>query len=165
MEYESARLVVEMVPRTCFFSNLRSNLRPKDWQKLRLMSIEKAGGRCEICGSTNRGRGLECHEIWLYDTETYTQRLTGLVALCRDCHRAKHMALARHMGWEDDARRHLMRINRWTHRQLDSYLEEAFALFEERSQVAWKLDIAWLEGLDVEIPDLLDRDLDPAQPE
>lgn len=158
MDAEAPRLVVEMVPRTCFFSNLRSNLRPKDWQKLRVFSIEKAGGRCEICGSTNRGRGLECHEIWQYDVDTYTQRLTGLVALCRDCHRAKHMALARHMGWEEDARRHLMRINRWTHRQLELYLDEAFALFEERSLVAWKLDIAWLEGLDVEIPVLLDRE-------
>jgi hypothetical protein len=158
MDIDTPRLAIEMVPRSCFFSNLRSNLRPKDWKKLRLMSIEKAGGRCEICGSTNHGRSLECHEIWQYDTDTYTQRLTGLVALCRDCHRAKHLALAREMGWETDARRHLMRINGWTPRKVHSYIEAAFALFEERSQYSWSLDIAWLEGLDVEIPSVLDRD-------
>jgi 5-methylcytosine-specific restriction endonuclease McrA len=151
-------LEVEMVPRTCFFSNLRSNLRSKDWQKLRMMSIANANGRCQICGSLNHGRSLECHEIWFYDEDNGVQRLTGLLALCRECHRAKHMALAREMGWEDAARRHLLRINRWTHTQLNFYLEEAFELFEHRSQMTWKLDITWLEGLDVEIPSILDRD-------
>ena len=147
-----------MVPRTCFFSNLRSNLRAKDWQKLRALTITKANSRCEICGSTNRGRSLECHEIWHYDEETGTQILTGLVALCRECHRAKHMALAREMGWEEAARFHLMRVNRWTHPQVEIYLVQAFELFEARSQKSWKLDITWLEGLDVEIPAILDRD-------
>lgn len=151
-------LEIELVPRSCFFSNLRSNLRPKDWKKLRLDTSARAGGRCEICGSRNYNRSLECHEIWYYDEETLTQRLTGLVALCRECHRAKHMALAREMGWETQARRHLMRVNGWSARKVNTYIEEAFAEFETRSQLSWKLDISWLDGLDVEIPDKLDRD-------
>jgi hypothetical protein len=150
-------LQIEMVPRTCFFSNLRSNLSAKDWQKLRVWSIDRAGGRCEICGSRNGGRGLECHEIWEYDEETYTQHLRGLVALCRECHRAKHLALARMKGWEGAARLHLMRVNRWTPSQADSYIEDAFILFENRSQYEWKLNISWLEGMEVTIPDVLDR--------
>jgi hypothetical protein len=150
-------LEIEMVPRTCFFSNLRSNLSPKDWQKLREWSIERAGGRCDICGSDNYGRGLECHEIWEYDEQTYTQHLRGLVALCRECHRAKHLALARAKGWEDAARRHLMRVNRWTPSQVERSIEEAFDLFERRSQYEWKLNISWLVGMEVTIPDVLDR--------
>lgn len=152
-------LEIEMVPRTCFFSNLRSNLSAKDWQKLREWSIARAGGRCEICGSQNGGRGLECHEIWEYDEESFTQHLRGLFALCRECHRAKHLALARLKGWEDSARRHLMRVNRWTPSQVDSQIEQAFLLFEYRSQFEWKLNITWLEGMDVSIPDLLDRSM------
>lgn len=151
-------LEIEMVPRTCFFSNLRSNLSKKDWEKLRQWRIHEAGGRCEICGSQNGGRSLECHEIWVYDEVTYTQKLDGLVALCRECHRAKHMALAREMGWEDLARRHIMRINLWTPSQVDAYIREAFELFEYRSQFEWKLDIQWLSGLEVTIPEKLDRD-------
>ncbi len=110
-------LIVEMVPRTCFFSNLRSNLSKKDWEKLRQWSIQKAGFRCDICGSDNYGRSLECHEIWEYDEDDRVQYLRGLTALCRECHRAKHMALAREMGWEEAAIRHLMRVNRWSRRE------------------------------------------------
>jgi hypothetical protein len=157
-EKSKPTLEIEMVPRTCFFSNLRSNLRPKDWQKLRLLTIAKANNRCEICGSMNTGRSLECHEIWQYDEEIHMQRLIGLVALCRECHRAKHMALAREMGWETAARRHMMRVNHWTPRQVNVYINEAFELFEQRSLVAWSLDISWLEGWDVEIPEMLDRE-------
>ncbi len=152
------RLAVEMVPRTCFFSNLRSNLSKKDWEKLRQWSIQKAEFRCEICGSDNYGRSLECHEIWEYAEESHIQYLRGLTALCRECHRAKHMALAREMGWEEAAIRHLMRINHWTRAKVDEYLLEAFDLFEARSQVSWQLDISWLTDFDVTIPVKLDRD-------
>ncbi len=151
-------LIIEMVPRTCFFSNLRSNLSKKDWEKLRQWRIHEANGRCEICGSLNYGRSLECHEIWRYDEDTRTQVLDGLVALCRECHRAKHMALAREMGWEDAARRHLMRINRWTAYEVDIHISRAFEIFEYRSQFQWKLDIQWLKDMDVIIPDQLDRE-------
>jgi hypothetical protein len=147
-----------MVPRTCFFSNLRSNLSKKDWEKLRQWSIQRVNSRCEICGSTNYGRSLECHEIWEYVEESRAQVLRGLTALCRECHRAKHMALAREMGWEEAAIRHLMKINHWTHAKVQVYLMEAFDIFEARSQVDWKLDISWLEPFDVVIPATLDRD-------
>jgi hypothetical protein len=158
MHMNSPRLEVEMVPRSCFYSNLRSNLSKKDWEKLRQWSIQRANARCEICGSTNFGRSLECHEIWEYVEDTQTQVLRGLVALCRECHRAKHMALARGMGWEEAAIRHLMKINRWTPSKVEVYLMEAFDLFEARSQINWKLDISWLETFDVVIPEKLDRD-------
>lgn len=151
------RLEVEMVPRTCFYSNLRSNLPSKEWQKLRKIAIEKAGARCEICGSLNQGKSLECHEIWYYDELTYTQILTGVIALCRTCHSAKHLALARKMGWEDSARRQLMRVNRWTPSQLEQYIVEAFVLFEERSQHEWKLDVQLLTLWEIDIPARLDR--------
>lgn len=151
-------LIVELVPRTCFFSNLRSNLSKKDWDRLRHLTIQKADYRCEICGSDGNGFSLECHEIWKYDDDTNTQILTGLIALCKACHRAKHMALARHKGWESVAENHLMRINGWNRRTLDHYLEEAFLIFERRSSQPWRLDITWLEGLDVELPVILDRD-------
>ncbi len=154
------KLIVELVPRTCFFSNLRSNLSKKDWDKLRHLTIDKANRRCEICGSTGNGSSLECHEIWKYDDGNNTQTLTGLIALCKACHRSKHMALARHKGWEGVAEDHLMRINDWDRQTLDVYLEEVFLIFERRSTQNWSLDISWLEGFEVDIPVILDRDTD-----
>ena len=150
-------LIVELVPRSCFFSNLRSNLTRKDWEKLRHLAITSARNRCEICGSTGNGHSLECHEIWHYDDDENIQTLTGLVALCKACHRAKHMALARHKGWEDVAEAHMMRVNQWDRRTLELYLEEAFMIFERRSEQEWGLDISLLESFDVVIPDILDR--------
>lgn len=157
-ELKEPKLIVELVPRTCFFSNLRSNLSKKDWDKLRHLTIEKANHRCEICGSTGNGSSLECHEIWKYDDANNTQTLTGLIALCKACHRSKHMALARHKGWEGVAEDHLMRINDWDRQTLDIYLEEVFLVFERRSTENWNLDISWLEGFDVDIPTILDRE-------
>jgi hypothetical protein len=151
------KLVVELVPRSCFFSNLRSNLSKKDWEKLRQYTIENAHKQCEICLSDGRGSSLECHEIWQYDDATNIQKLIGLVALCKACHRSKHMALARHKGWEYIAEEHLMRINGWERTTLDLYLEEAFRIFELRSERKWILDISWLESFDIVIPDILDR--------
>jgi hypothetical protein len=156
-ELKDPILIVELVPRTCFFSNLRSNLSKKDWDRLRHLTIEKADHRCEICGSTGNGSSLECHEIWKYDDENKAQTLTGLIALCKACHRSKHMALARHKGWEGVAEDHLMRINDWDRQTLDIYLEEVFIVFERRSTENWSLDISWLEGFDVDIPAILDR--------
>ncbi len=151
------KLQVELVPRSCFFSNLRSNLKKRDWDYLRAVTAEKAGYRCEICGSTGNGYPLECHEIWQYDDETFVQSLIGLVSLCKACHRAKHMALARRMGWDGAAENHLMRVNGWSRAVLTSYLDEAFAVFEIRSGQEWQLDITWLQQYDVVIPPVLDR--------
>jgi len=155
---KEAKLQVELVPRSCFFSNLRSNLSKKDWDKLRKITIDNAGHVCEICGSDGNGFSLECHEIWDYDDDKQKQSLAGLIALCKTCHRSKHMVLARHKGWEAAAEAHLMRINGWNRPTLDMYLVEAFQVFERRSEQKWSLDITWLTRYDVNIPDTFDRD-------
>ncbi len=60
------RLTVELIPRTCWFKNVRSEVTPTQWEKLRKQTLEKAGHRCEVCGAGGR---LECHEVWEYDDE------------------------------------------------------------------------------------------------
>jgi hypothetical protein len=154
------KLEVELVPRSCFYSNLRSNLSKRDWEYLRQQTIATANYHCEICGSDGGSNSLECHEIWKYDDEELVQSLIGLVALCKACHRSKHMALARHKGWEDAAERHLMRVNQWDRQTLNIYLEDAFQLYEERSNKTWQLDITWLVQYDIVIPEKLDRQPD-----
>ncbi len=68
------------------------------------------------------------------------------------------MALARKMGWHFQAEEHLAEINNWNQTQVSRYLDEVFDVFEQRSQHDWKLDISWLAGMGVTLPDMLDRD-------
>lgn len=150
-------LQVEMVPRSCHFSNLRSNLPTRDWDHLRKTCYLTAGHSCEVCGGRGYRHAVECHEIWRYDDDLLTQTLTGLIALCPSCHRVKHMALAREMGWDADAERHFCRVNGWSRSLMREYMDAVFEVYEERSLHAWSLNIEWLAKCGITIPETLDR--------
>jgi hypothetical protein len=158
MEKQTPRLTVEMVPGTCHFSNLRSNLSKKDWDTLRAECFRLAGHRCQVCGGRGATHAVECHEVWEYDDAQRLQTLTGLMALCPVCHKAKHMWLARQKGWADMAERQLCRVNGWSRGEMEAYLDEAFRVYELRSTHEWQLDISWLEGMGVTLPGILDRE-------
>ena len=87
-------LTIELVPSTCWFSNVRDHVSKSIWDKLRKATYRQSNYRCEICGDRGSKHPVECHEIWHYDDDKYIQTLTGLTALCPDCHRVKHIGLA-----------------------------------------------------------------------
>ena len=80
------KLTIELVPKTSWYSNVRSNVSKNEWDIIRKKSYEHAGHVCEICGDigTNQGvkHNVECHEIWDYNDETNEQTLGGLISLC-----------------------------------------------------------------------------------
>jgi hypothetical protein len=43
-------LFVDPVPSSCWFTNVRSCVAPRDWARLRRMILGRAGHRCEACG-------------------------------------------------------------------------------------------------------------------
>ncbi len=135
------RLTVELIPRTCWFKNVRSEVTPTQWEKLRKQTLEKAGHRCEVCGGGGR---LECHEVWEYDDERCVQRLLGLMALCRPCHEVKHIGLAGVRGRREQVMRHLARVNGWSREDAELYVEAVFETWHRRSGREWTLDITWL---------------------
>ena len=45
-----AGLFVDLVPSSCWFTNVRSCVSERDWERLRRMITSRAGQRCEICG-------------------------------------------------------------------------------------------------------------------
>lgn len=143
------KLTIEMIPATMFGMNLRAILPKSAWDSLRKDCYAAAGHRCEVCNQTGfRGR-VECHERWEFDDKHHVQRLVGLICLCPTCHRAKHIGRTLTMGDEKAFEAvcwKLMQVNGWTPAQLDSYIEESFKLFNQRSRVAWRLDIGWLES-------------------
>jgi hypothetical protein len=145
------RLTVELVPSTCWFSNLRSELSQQDWDRLRHATYERAGQRCEVCGQRGSAHPVECHEVWEYDDEHHVQRLAGLVALCPACHESKHIGYATSTGRSSQARSHLARINGWSMDSVELYLEAEFEQWSRRSQHEWSLDLSWLHQFGLNI--------------
>ncbi|HST03677.1 MAG TPA: HNH endonuclease signature motif containing protein [Chloroflexia bacterium] len=145
------RLTVELVPSTCWFSNLRSELSQQDWDRLRHATYERAGQRCEVCGQRGSAHPVECHEVWEYDDVHHVQRLAGLVALCPACHESKHIGYATSTGRSSQARTHLAHINGWSMDSVELYLEAEFEQWSRRSQHEWTLDLSWLQQFGIEI--------------
>lgn len=139
------RLTIELVPQTCWYSNVRSQVSSSDWEKLKRSTFQQANYRCQVCGDRGSKHPVECHEIWHYDDRQHVQKLAGLIALCPACHECKHMGFANVRGRGDIATAHLAKVNGWTMEQTMVYVQECFRVWQERSQHEWKLDISYLE--------------------
>jgi len=147
------RLTIELVPRSCWFDNVRSAVSSSDWKRLRQQTARAAGWKCQICGGKGPRWPVECHEIWHYDDDRQCQTLTGLIALCPSCHEVKHMGFSGLRGKKDEAVAHLALVNGWSLLGAFDYVDEAFDVWRERSRHAWQLDISWLETQGIKLRD------------
>lgn len=144
------KLTIELVPQTCWYSNVRSSVSKEEWDIIRKKCYRLARYICEICGETGQFQGykykLECHEIWQYDESTYIQRLIGFVGLCPLCHQIKHagLTITRKGGLEVILNR-LMKVNSWNYHQAADHMAQEFEIWENRSQHSWVLDISYLD--------------------
>ena len=160
------KLEIELVPKTCHYSNVRSTLTQKEWDKLRFQSYEKAKNVCEICGKTGLEQGfphkLECHEIWKYDDKKKVQKLMGLISLCPLCHLVKHIGRANAMGKQPEVFKQLETVNNWDHKQVVEHVAESFELYKERSKSERSLDISLLKKppYGILIPENFERKFD-----
>ena len=143
------RLTIELVPSTCWWSNVRSNVSKSDWDRLRKHTYKKASYRCEICGGVGEKHPVECHEIWNYNESTRVQTLERLIALCPNCHSVKHIGFTQLQGRASEAINHLAKVNNWNLSQALIYLFECFETWQKRSQYEWQLDISYLEQLGI----------------
>lgn len=137
-------LFVDLVPASCWFTNARSCLAPSDWDRLRAMVTRRAGGSCEVCGAERDPdvhRWLEVHERWAYDAQAGVQRLVRLICLCTDCHLATHYGFAEVAGRDEQAFAHLMRVRACDRDSAVAHIEEATAVWQQRSARAWELDL------------------------
>jgi 5-methylcytosine-specific restriction endonuclease McrA len=144
------RLSVELIPRTAFYSNLRSHLTDAAWDKVRKKCYFIANYTCEICSDKgiNQGFGhpVECHEIWQYDDENGKQILIRLIALCPLCHKVKHAGLAQTNGEEELVINHLMKVNDTGRTKAKNYLKKCFEQWEERNKINWETDISYVKS-------------------
>jgi hypothetical protein len=132
-------------------NNVRAVLSAKQWNALRGMVADQAWNVCELCGGTGPKHPVECHEIWDYNEKTATQTLTGMIALCPDCHMVKHFGFARIQGKEELAFKHFMKVNGLKKKAAEAEIAKAFDVWRKRSLIDWKLDLSGLKkyGLDV----------------
>lgn len=144
------KLSIELVPETCWMSNVRSCVSAADWDTLRRECYAKAEYVCEICGGRGPEHPVECHEVWSYTLKSKTQKLERLIALCPNCHEVKHIGLAQMNGRERIALAHLAIVNEWGMDELKSHYEDSFKEWQERNQIEWKLDISFLEKKSIE---------------
>lgn len=140
MEY---KLDFELVPDSCWYSNLRSFLRPEQWDRVRRAAYARAEGRCQICKRPMSR--LEAHERWAYDEETATQILTDVIAVCADCHAVIHIGRTQLMGGEEKAADWFCKVNGCSYADYRLALGKANETHRRRNRVGeWKLNLDWL---------------------
>ncbi|MCD8306959.1 MAG: HNH endonuclease [Clostridia bacterium] len=138
------KLEFELVPESCWYSNLRSILSKEQWDVVRRDAYARAGGRCMICGKPVKR--LEAHERWSYDEKNKVQKLEDVVAVCRACHEVIHIGRTQLMGREKEASEHYMKVNGCSYAEYRKALGEANAAHQRRNKVdEWKLDLTWLQ--------------------
>ncbi|HEY6797362.1 MAG TPA: DUF5710 domain-containing protein [Kineosporiaceae bacterium] len=145
-------LFVDLVPESCWFTNARSCISTRDWQRIQQMVLGRAGARCEVCGATRdreQQRWLEVHERWTYDDDNLLQTLRRLICLCTQCHQATHFGLANVRGRADQARAHLLTVTGMTDLQARRHIDDAFTLWQQRSRRTWSLDLSILTNANI----------------
>ena len=157
INYKPPKITIELVPQTCWFSNVRSNVTIAEWDRLKKVTAKAAGRKCQICDGVGDKWPVECHEIWHYDDDKFKQTLQGLIALCPDCHSVKHMGFANIKGRGVEMTCRLAIINQWSYEYACHYVDEQFGIWETRSEKPWKLDINWLFQYNIK-PKICDRD-------
>lgn len=147
---EDLRLTIELVPKTSWYTNVRSHVSVSEWDIIRKKSYSIANNRCEICSDSGKNQGMnhnvECHEVWEYNDKQKIQKLVGLISLCPLCHKVKHPGLAQINGEEEMVIKQLMIVNLMTRKEAETYIEKSFDIWKERSKHEWKLDISFLNN-------------------
>jgi hypothetical protein len=138
-------LFVDLVPRSCWFTNVRTCVSQQDWERLRRMILRRAGHACEACGAKEdrvARRWLEAHERWSYDEHAGVQTLRRLICLCSPCHLVTHFGHANVTGQTDKAFTHLCAVTGMTQAQAWNHVRTAEELWIERSRRVWGLDLS-----------------------
>lgn len=144
MAEKNFKLNFELVPDGCWYSNLRSILKPAQWDVVRREAYSRADGRCMIC--LRSAKRLEAHEVWSYDLNTQTQKLENVIAVCHSCHSVIHIGRTQLIGEEEKAIAHFCKVNNCNYSDYIRELAKANALHRERNAVGeWKIDLSYLK--------------------
>jgi len=139
------KLTIELVPKSSWYSNVRSCVSKMEWDTIRHKCYKKANYKCEICGEVGKIHPVECHEIWKFDDKNEIQKLVGLISLCPNCHKTKHVGLSQVRGEIEIVITQLNKVNNMNRKEALSYINEAFKIWRKRNLIKWELDIDYLK--------------------
>ena len=141
------KLDIELVPSTCWFSNIRTILSDGQWKMVSKIVRQKNNYTCLFCGIKDIPKNIHCHEEWEYDHKNKTQYLKRFVSICYKCHYVKHMGKSNVDGKGAMAKTQLMKVNGLNEMDAELYIENEFHLWKVRSLFEWDLDISKLEKM------------------
>jgi hypothetical protein len=139
------KLIPELVPKSAWRKNLRSELPRSQWDTLRRAVYAACDNHCEICNGQGRRHPVECHEVWDYNEETGTQTLVKMIGICPACHEVKHIGLAQIRGRLNQAIRQMCKVNNINTVEAHIVIEDATRMWLRRSKISWVLDMTALE--------------------
>lgn len=138
-----------MVPGPLWGRNLRSaeGIGEYRWKKLRRQAIDECGGKCVICGSSERLHG---HEVWRYqERKTVGQaELLRVDVICWTCHNITHwgntvrLIMLGAISYEGymALRKHFRRVNRCRQIDFDRHARRELSGWKRRKRLRWKID-------------------------
>jgi hypothetical protein len=153
-------LFVDLIPSTCWFTNVRYCIHPCDWDRVRRFVYKRVNYICEGCGINTRINNirLDAHERWSYDLDTHTQKLVRLVALCADCHQSTHYGLAEINGKSEEAFSHLQATRHFTEDECHMHIINAFDVWLNRSKIEWTLDLSLIENNNIRLANKVNKE-------
>jgi hypothetical protein len=151
---ENLKIHIDLVPKTCWFSNVRSQVSSSDWDWLRKQAYKAANHKCEVCDAKGR---LEAHEIWHYDDKNLIQKLHAITAVCKSCHELYHLGFASINGKLPQALRRLAKVNSWSMETTKEYVDIVFEIWMARSKKNWTLDLKLLDDCNIQYK-LIDKE-------
>ena len=151
--FGGSNLYVDLIPSSCWFTNVRYCVRPRDWDVIRKIVYERTDYKCECCqiDCIKEKIPIEAHERWDYDFTTGTQKLVRLIGLCKRCHQSTHFGFAKICGKEEEASTHIKKIRNFNLEELKEHIDTAWSIWVERNQYEWKLDLSIItsNGFDI----------------
>lgn len=155
--HQTLKLQIELVPASCFWSNVRSNVTAKQWDNIRKPIYQKANFLCEICGGKGTKHPVECHEVWIYDDKTLIQRLDYFQSLCPLCHEVKHIGLAGILGNGPRAFNRFKEINKLDEIMAKKISGSVSKQWGIRSRQKWELNLDHLKQHGLNPNEFLDK--------
>jgi hypothetical protein len=149
------KLEIELVPSSCWRSNMRNAMTKKQWDTLRKSVYEQYNHRCALCNAEGM---LHCHEIWHYDDEEHIQTLKGFIALCTMCHHVKHIGHARVLADKgqldiNSVIEHYCKVNECSKKDFDVHEAKALKQLKKRNKHPWLTEFGDYEHLvNTELP-------------
>lgn len=137
------KLQMELIPETSHYKNLRNDVGPTKWGKIRKTINVRQNGKCAICD--DEPKRLYCHEIWDYDGNTKVQKLVGFMSVCGNCNLCIHFGFARLQAEKglikiDDIINHFLKVNNCTMSDFEKHKKEEGIKYRDRSEIEWQLD-------------------------